>query len=546
LPLLLAAVATVALIPLLERRAKSLRVMDSPGERKIHDHPVPRIGGIAMAGGAALAFLVWLPIDRQALAYLLGALIVLIFGVWDDRRNLGPWTKLLGQLVGVALVVLVGDVTIHSITLESRIELPRSVSIPLTILFLVGVTNAINLSDGLDGLAGGTTLLCFVAIAVLAVGHDAPLVNVVTFVMIGSLIGFLRYNSYPARVFMGDGGSQLLGFTAGVILILLTQDPLLPYSAALPLLLLGLPIIDTLTVMARRISQRRSPFAADKGHIHHRLMARGLDHFEAVAAIYLLQAILFVAAWLMRYQSDAQIVGVLAAFWVALMAALLLGRMLSLRWHGVQGTQLGHIVARRLPRLKAPEFLPRWGNLIAWACMLTYFVGVALTSTTISEDVAWLALGLALLLLVAASGLAPLEIVGRLAHGAAFVTAVAIVYLDHIEVGEPAAFDLAKRVLFPVLGTAVVLRLRFWRERRFELTPLDVVVVFLALVLPNLPGLQDSPSNLGISVAKLILLLYAIEMLVVHSDRVRRWTWSGCAVALSLVAVKGLVSSGVF
>ena len=138
----------------------------------------------------------------------------------------------------------------------------------------------------------------------------------------GSLLGFLRYNSYPARVFMGDGGSQFLGFTVGVLAVVLTQDASMPLSAALPLLLLGLPILDTLTVMALRIREGRSPFSADKQHLHHRLLGLGFDHFEAVALIYLLQGALFLLAWRMRYDSDVAIVAVFVAFAATLLPAL--------------------------------------------------------------------------------------------------------------------------------------------------------------------------------------------------------------------------------
>jgi UDP-GlcNAc:undecaprenyl-phosphate/decaprenyl-phosphate GlcNAc-1-phosphate transferase len=540
LPLILAAVLTVALIPVLERRAGVLHVMDAPGERKVHDHPIPRVGGIAMAVGAAVAFALWLPLNQLSLAYMAGALVVLLFGVWDDRSDLRPSFKLLGQLLAASIVVFVGGVEIHSITLTSRIELPQVLSLPLTFLFLVGVTNAINLADGLDGLAGGTTLLCFAAIVALTVGHDAPFVAIVACGMIGSLLGFLRFNTFPARVFMGDGGSQLLGFTAGVLAVALTQDAEMPYSAALPVLLLGLPILDTLTVMVRRVVEGRSPFSADDRHLHHRLLARGFDHFESVALIYLLQALLFVLAWFMRHQSDFWILAAFGGFAMTVLFALYVGKQTNWQWRAEAGTQLGAWVALRLPWLKAPSHLPRWANVIAWCCFAVYLLGTALTTTAVSKDVAWLALGLALLLLMARFRLGPANVAERIAHGSVFVVAVMGVYLDHIEPTKTAAFVAAKWVLFPVLVIAVVMRLRFWRERRFEITTLDVLVVFLALVLPNLPGLQQGPSNLGLSVLKLVALLYAIEMLLGHSARVRRWTWSISAAGLVVLALRGL------
>jgi UDP-GlcNAc:undecaprenyl-phosphate/decaprenyl-phosphate GlcNAc-1-phosphate transferase len=411
---------------------------------------------------------------------------------------------------------------------------------PLTFLFLIGTTNAINLADGLDGLAGGTTFLCMAAIAALS-GGGTPVIMALTLAMMGSLLGFLRYNSYPARVFMGDGGSQLLGFMAGVLAVQLTQEPDLPYSAALPLLLLGLPIIDTLTVMILRVYEGRSPFAADRKHLHHRFLELGFDHFEAVAIIYVLQGVLFVLAWQMRYQSDLLVVLVFAAFGTAVLLSLFVALQSGWRWPGVGGVRLAEVMQRRVPWLKAPAHVPRWGNVIAWAAVTVYLVAVSVTSTSISRDVAWLALALAGLLLTVLLRLLPLKVVGGLVHGAVFVAMAMAVYLDHFELSKLAPFTGLKRLLFPVLAIAVVLRLRFWRERRFEITPLDVLVVLLAIVLPNLPGLEGAPSNVGFSVAKLVVLMYAAEMLIRHSDRTRGWLWASTAIALLVVGLRGLV-----
>jgi hypothetical protein len=166
----------------------------------------------------------------------------------------------------------------------------------------------------------------------LALTLDERLVAAVSIILAGSLLGFLRFNTYPARIFMGDGGSQFLGFTVAVLAILITQHESLPISAALPLLLLGLPILDTLSVMAQRLAEGRSPFAADKNHVHHRLLALGFAHYEAVFIIYLTQACLFVFAWYLRYTSDVAIVAVFAGFAVVTLGLLHLGAKYGWRW----------------------------------------------------------------------------------------------------------------------------------------------------------------------------------------------------------------------
>jgi hypothetical protein len=211
------------------------------------------------------------------------------------------------------------------------------------------------------------------------------------------------------------------------------------------------------------------------------------------------------------------------------------------RWRGLRERRLGEVLAERLPWLKAGRNIPRWTNVIAWACVGVYVVGVSITSTEISRDVAWLAAGLTAALLLSGVRLGPGAGLERLAHGAVFVAMVVAVYLDHIQSDQLKLFVFTKWLLFPVMALAVVIRMRTTRWRRFEVTTLDVLVVFIALVLPNLPGLQIAPSDLGLSVVKLIVLLYAVEMLTGHSERVRAWLWRTSAVGLGLVALRGLL-----
>jgi len=543
LAFILAMVLTMVLIPALMRRAGAMHVLDAPAERKVHARPMPRVGGIAMAVGVAVPLLLWLDLDRLTAAYLASALIVLLFGVWDDRVTLSPGIKFLGQLIAVHIVVLVGGVEIHSLTFASRIELPEIIAAPLTAFFLLGVTNAINLSDGLDGLAGGTTFLCCLAISLLSFGTGLAFVSTVAVVVMGSLLGFLRYNSYPARVFMGDGGSQFLGFTVGVLTVLLTQNEALPFSAALPLLLLGLPIMDTLTVIAIRLRERRSPFSADKNHLHHRLLDRGFEHFEAVGVIYLLQGLLFLLAWQLRFHSDVAIVATFLGFAAALLMALFFAEHRGWRWHGLGAFRLGTArISETLVRLKQPQRMPRWTAIVVMGCVLLYFAGVAIAVGSVGRDIGWLAVALCTVLGLAILQRSEMPGIAAVTQGALYVAVVMAVYLDHVAADLPELFEYTKLALFPVLTLAVVLRLRLSRERRFEVTPLDLLVIFVALALPNLPGLRGAPSNLGLSVAKLVVLFYALEMLAGHSARTKAWLWRSGAVFLAVLAVRGLAS----
>jgi UDP-GlcNAc:undecaprenyl-phosphate GlcNAc-1-phosphate transferase len=173
-------------------------------------------------------------------------------------------------------------------------------------------------------------------------------------------------------------------------------------------------------------------------------------------------------------------------------------------------------------------------------CTLAYFAGVALAVSQVGRDIGWLAVGLATLLGLAILQRSPMRGVDAITQGVLYVAVVIAVYLDHTDPDLPKLFVFAKLALFPVLALAVAIRFRLSRERRFEVTPLDLLVIFVALTLPNLPGLSGAPSNLGLSVAKLVVLFYALEMLSNHSERTRAWLWRGAVVFLVALAVRGL------
>jgi len=540
LAFILAVAVTMSLIPPLMRAAGSLHVLDMPGERKQHTGAVPCVGGVAMAVGAFLPLLLWLPMDRLLAAYLGASLIMVGFGVWDDRRALSPGIKFAGQLISVAIVVFLGHVTISSVTLIERIVLPDFIAVPATVVFLLGVTNAINLADGLDGLAGGTTLLACLALAALGLTLDVPFVATIALVIVGSLVGFLRFNTYPARIFMGDGGSQFLGFTTGVLAIILTQRVTTPLSAALPLLILGLPILDTLTVMVLRILRGQSPFKADRTHIHHKLLALGFDHHEAVAIVYCAQACLFLAAWFLRFESDLWILATFIAFAALCLTTLIVADRSGWRVRHT-GTDVPSGLSRFRWRLSALE---RRNRLTLWpaaAGVVTYAVCVALYTQPLPRDVGWLALGLALILTFTALPRRRTVGVEWVAQAALYVAVVAAVYLDQRSTVYSPAFHTAKLILFPALVLAVVVRTRLAGRRRFQVTPFDVLLIIVALILPNLPGFAGARETLSFGVAKMLALFYAVEMISNHSPLTRRLAAIGALGFCLSLAARGLL-----
>lgn len=513
---LLAMSVTMALIPPLMRVAARLHFLDAPGERKVHSSPVPRVGGIAMAAGTLLALALSGQFTQPMPAYLAGIVVLLGFGVWDDRVSLSAGPKFFGQIIAIVLVMIWGDVSISSITLTERLLLPTWISLPLTFLFLLGVTNAINLADGLDGLAGGTTLLSLSALALLSLTSGNPFVGVVAIVVIGAILGFLRFNTHPARVFMGDSGSQILGFSAAVLAVVLTQDHATPLSSALPLLLLGIPLMDTLMVMTQRLLEGRSPFRADRNHIHHRLLALGFDHHEAVIAIYLLQASLFVTAWYLRYESDLTIVTVFAVFALAAIGMLQIATRRNWRWRPARpdGALPQSMLTSAVSWLQLPEHLPRWALMAITATVTIFFICIASVCPAPSADVRVMAavlataIGVSLLLRWRTAEASWID------KGALYIAAVMAVYFDRQAQTLLEISAVGQWILFGLLVLSVALRFRLASDRRFRITSLDVLVIFAAVAIPNLPGSVVSPATLGESIAKLSALLYGVETLL--------------------------------
>jgi UDP-GlcNAc:undecaprenyl-phosphate GlcNAc-1-phosphate transferase len=200
MPFLLAMVVTMVWLPVFGRVATRWGIVDKPGHRKVHAVPIPRVGGLAMVIGVLVAALIVIPLEPNDRWFLLGAGVLAAFGAADDRFDLDYRIKLLGQLIAILIVVIAGDAEIHSITLDERVMLPQWLSIPLTVFFLVGITNAINLADGLDGLAGGTTFLCLGALAMLSHSSGQLVTAALSLAFAGAILGFLRFNTFPASI----------------------------------------------------------------------------------------------------------------------------------------------------------------------------------------------------------------------------------------------------------------------------------------------------------------------------------------------------------
>jgi UDP-GlcNAc:undecaprenyl-phosphate GlcNAc-1-phosphate transferase len=301
---------TTLLVLLFMKIGNRLGIMiDQPNSRKIHKEPIPRTGGPAIIIGALLPLIILYRGNEVILGLCLGSMCILVTGIIDDLWNINYKWKFVGQGLAATVTLLFSGIRIHTFGELWQGFSPDFglLSLPLGIFFLVATTNMINLSDGLDGLAGGICFLIFSAVGFLAFFQtDWPDWRLITLCLctLGAIAGFLRYNTHPATVFMGDTGSQFLGFLAGFSLLLLTQARTV-YSPSIPLYLIGIPLIDTTLVIFERLRQGRPIFKADNNHIHHKLLRMGLRHSESVMVIYTLQLGMILIAWTGRYADNA-------------------------------------------------------------------------------------------------------------------------------------------------------------------------------------------------------------------------------------------------
>lgn len=287
---------TDVLIPQVTKFAYRIGQLDKPDARKVHSTPIPRLGGIAMFFGVAgsivcLELLVpgkLFPMEGPIAGILAGAVLTFLVGVADDLLQLPAKLKFALE-VGIACLAFYLGVRIEFISNPFGGEiwlLPLYFAVPLTAFWLVGITNCINLIDGLDGLAAGVSVIAALTIGIIAWQTNQPLAAILAACLIGSAIGFLRYNFNPARIFMGDSGSLFLGYMLASISVMGVLKLIATAALVIPVLILGVPIFDTAFAIIRRLWRHRPIFSPDKGHLHHRLLRVGLSQKRAVIIIY--------------------------------------------------------------------------------------------------------------------------------------------------------------------------------------------------------------------------------------------------------------------
>ena len=282
-----AALVTVLIItPLVIKFAIWFGAVDKPNARKVHEKLMPRLGGLAIFIGVIAGYFAGGLYDQKINTISLGAILIIIIGIFDDKYELSAKTKFVGQLV-VASLILASGLKIDFVTIPYIGSYDLGFwSYPLTIFWIVAITNAINLIDGLDGLSSGVSAIGIATIAIMALLAGKVLIFTLSLVLLGSIIGFLFYNFHPARIFMGDTGALFLGYSISILSLLGLYKSVTLFSFLVPIIILGVPVFDTTFAIIRRIVNKKPISAPDKSHLHHRLLALGLSHRNTVLAIY--------------------------------------------------------------------------------------------------------------------------------------------------------------------------------------------------------------------------------------------------------------------
>ncbi len=283
----LALVIVVLLTPAVGGMARMLGVVDRPGERRPHRRVVPRLGGLALFFGIFVPALAFLDLNSETRALLLGAAVATTVGAVDDFRGLRWWEKLGGQGIAAAIPVWGGIWVDHfTFPVVGVHELPGWVGMPASWLWIVAIMNMVNFLDGLDGLAAGVCSISGLTFCAIALSLGKPQPAILAAIVLGAGLGFLRHNFYPARIFMGDSGALLLGFTLAAVSIQGLLKTAAFVTLLLPLLVLAIPILDTSFVVAKRLKYRQPVWTADRGHLHHRFLNIGYSQRRAVLTMY--------------------------------------------------------------------------------------------------------------------------------------------------------------------------------------------------------------------------------------------------------------------
>jgi UDP-GlcNAc:undecaprenyl-phosphate GlcNAc-1-phosphate transferase len=308
--------------PIVKSFAQRVGAIDVPKDgRRMHNHPIPRLGGLAIFLGFLLSVVLFADISKEVQGILLGSVVIVIIGVVDDIVPLPAWLKFIVQILA-ALIAVYHDVTIKAFSnpiIWSNAEFLNLgwLSVPITVLWIVAITNSVNLIDGLDGLAAGVSAISSFTMMIIAMVISDVNVAIIMGALAGACIGFLPYNKNPAKIFMGDTGALLLGYVLATVSIIGLFKMYAVISFVIPFLVVGLPLFDTAFAFLRRILSGRNPMSPDRGHFHHRLIDMGFNQKQAVAIAYAISGILGLCAVVIATSGEIKAIILLAAIFIA-------------------------------------------------------------------------------------------------------------------------------------------------------------------------------------------------------------------------------------
>ena len=315
-------IVVAAIIPYVRKIAMHIGALDIPNERKVHKNPIPRLGGLGIFVGFMLGYMIFGQNSVQMNSILIGSFIILLTGIFDDIKPISAKAKMLGQIAASAVIVFYGDILLTHVTIFGQYIDFGIFSYPITLIFIVACTNIINLIDGLDGLAGGVSSIFYLSTIVICFFQNRfGLEFTLALIALGSTLGFLIHNFNPARIFAGDSGALFMGFIIAVISLLGFKTTVIT-SIFIPLMILAVPILDTLFAIIRRVVNHRKISEPDKEHLHHQLLKMKFSHKNTVLIIYGIN-ILFAIASVLYTLKDSQDVFIGRIIYAVLMILVL-------------------------------------------------------------------------------------------------------------------------------------------------------------------------------------------------------------------------------
>lgn len=539
------------IVPVTTVLARKVGAVDVPKDRSSHLIPTTRLGGLGIASSLGLSCLMFLPLNTFAWAFLAGLLVIIVTGLVDDVANIGPRWKFVGQIVAAAVFVFFGGGSLeHLGDFLGRGEIRLNLlAVPLTIFCMVGGMNAFNLSDGLDGLAGGLAAIALVFFAYFSWHAGAADLLLVSMALLGAVMGFLRYNSYPAKLFMGDCGSLTLGYVLAALLVSGSQrwEGLHHIPLATWVMVVTLPLQDTLLVMARRVFYGHSPFLPDRTHLHHRLMALGLAHPAVVAVIYVAMAVYGVLALALQGYPD----------WYTFAALCLMGIFLFAGVAGLQYSGFVFNVGRRKRPYSTIRQWPVFRGISRWTVVNVARISVLLLALLClpalffpvpdlnrNEALALLMLAWAVLFY----GFHRFQGYRGMLHGSIYVSIFTLFFIYNLaaEGGRdwPSIYLTVISALAAIWVTAKIIfrrKMVILRTSSFEL-----LMVFLSWFMPfvlfkelNLPvNVIDAGRHACLQVLPFML---AIKLYFNMQPRANKWVVGILSGATVLIALRGLV-----